>query len=474
MSSVLDRLYARSAPWLQSAFLNGHALRVHFHRYGVPFRRQRQWLLSRERLSRDEIRNYQDSRIRLIVDWAANNSPYYRELFRDNGLDARDIRGVEDLSQIPILTKEVLRARASDLVTRERPRRSWLNGHTSGTTGSPLSVWYDRDTCILNNAVDWRHKAWAGAQPADWFGMLLGRTIVPPRTPRPPFWRTNYLQRHIWFSSFHLTEQWLPLYVNEMRKRGLRFLEGYPSTLYVLAKHLVESGKRLPLAAVISSSETLHQAQREIIEGAFECRLFDFYASAERVVFAAECEEHAGKHIAEEFGYAEVVDESGRHVPDGALGYLVGTTLHNTAMPLLRYKIGDASAIRAGQCPCGRTSRLMEDVTTKAEDFVVTPDGRVISPSILTHPFKPLEQIAKSQIVQDRPGHVLIRLVVTDQFRPEHRATLVAALKERLGEEMLIDIELVPDIPREPSGKYRWVISRVPFTSDYSWEEPTT
>lgn len=470
MAQIEDKIYSRSPGWLQTVLLNAHALRVAYHRYGPRHRKALAWLIDRERLSTDEIRAYQSRRLSEIVSLAYNNTDYYRARFDAIGLSPADIRGLEDLWLIPLLTKDELRTQEQQLLDIKSPRKGWLNGHTSGTTGMPLSIWYDRWTCILTNAIDRQHKFWAGAAFDDWFAVLLGRTVVPPATTSPPFWRANHVQRELWMSSFHLSDAWMPLYAEEIRRRKIRFIEGYPSTLYTLANFLLDQGIRLPMKAAISSSETLHETQREVIEHAFQCRLFDFYASAERVVFSAECEAHSGKHISEEYGIVEVVDEAGMPVPDGTPGVLVGTTLHNTAMPLLRYRLGDLTTRLPERCACGRTSRLMANVTTKAEDVVIRPDGRVISPSILTHPFKPIHGLIKSQLIQDRIDHVTIKLVIADSFSTAQREALLAALRERLGESMELEIRVVDDIPREASGKYRWVISRIERPGKIDWE----
>lgn len=470
MAQIEDRIYSRSPAWLQALFLNAHALRVAHHRYGPRHRKALSWLSSRERLPADEIRSYQNGRLSEIVKLAYNNTDYYRAVFDQVGLSPGDIRGMDDLRLIPLLTKDEIRTQERRLLNTASSRKGWLNGHTSGTTGMSLSIWYDRWTCILTNATDRQHKFWAGAAFDDWFAVLLGRTVVPPATISPPFWRANHVQRQLWMSSFHLSDAWMPLYVDEIRRRRIRFIEGYPSTLYTLASFLLGRGIHLPMKAAISSSETLHETQREVIEHAFQCRLFDFYASAERVVFSAECEAHSGKHVAEEFGIVEVVDETGMPVPDGTAGVLVGTTLHNTAMPLLRYKLGDVSMILPRPCTCGRTSRLMANVTTKAEDVIVRPDGRLISPSILTHPFKPIHGLLKSQIIQDRIDHIVVKLVVAGSFSPAQHEALLSALRERLGHSIELEIRLVDDIPREPSGKYRWVISRVGRPGKIDWE----
>jgi phenylacetate-CoA ligase len=385
-------------------------------------------------------------------------------------LQPRDVQGRDDLCKLPLLPRSAVRERLRDLLTARRPRRGWLHGHTSGTTGSPLSVWYDRQTCVENNAQDRRQKIWGGMEAGDWLGLFLGRVIVPPQQRRPPFWRVNLVQREVWFSSFHMSQDSLGSYVNEIRRRHLRFLEGYPSTLFILATYLRRAGEVLPMQAVFSSSETLHPAQRAVIEERFTCRLFDFYGLAERAIFAGECEAHSGRHLAEDFGYTEVVDENGHPVAAGGWGYLVGTSLHNTALPLLRYRTNDVSRVLPHPCVCGRTSRVLDPVTTKAEDVLMTADGRFISPSILTHPFKPFDRLVKSQIIQLAPDHVLVKLVAGSGFTRAQQVELIAGLQARLGEGTRIEVAEVEDIPPEPSGKFRWVISRVATPYSPDWE----
>ena len=465
----LDTTYQRAPAWVQTLMLNAYAVRLGRYRQGEAYRLAVRRLLESQFWPRVQLQTYRDERIRAVVRIAYERSPFYQQVMKRAGLTPKDIQCADDLAKLPVISKETVRYHGSELLTATVPRRGWHHGHTSGITGFPLSLWYNRDTCIINDAVDRRQKIWGGVQENDWIGVLLGRVIVPTGQGRPPFWRVNHVQKQVWFSSFHLSEENLGYYVNEIRRRGLRFLEGYPSTLFILAQYLTKRGNKLPLQAVFTSSETLHKVQRETIETAFGCRPFDFYGHAERTVFATECEVHDGKHLAEEYGFTEVVDENGHAVSDGMTGYLTGTSLHNTAMPMIRYRTGDISAIRREHCACGRTLLRIESVTTKAEDIVITPDGRMISPSILTHPFKPFPQIVESQLIQDRIDHLLVKIVPSSGFTAEYEALLLSELGRRLGPKMKIEVELVKAIPREASGKFRWVISHIPHGTHFMW-----
>jgi len=264
-------------------------------------------------------------------------------------------------------------------------------------------------------------------------------------------------------SSFHMSTRNLAEYFRAIEEFAPAVLDGYPSTLYILAKYLRNQGRRFPLKAVISSSETLYDFQRSTIEESFQCKVFDYFALAERVVFATECDRHEGHHLCMEYGITEILDGNNDPLPAGRSGKLVGTSLANFGMPLIRYQTNDHTALRPDPCSCGRGLVMMDDVTTKAEDILTLKDGRVISPSVLTHPFKPLTSIEESQIVQEELDRIIVKIVPGRAFSMDDRKHLVKELRERLGDEVRIDIEIVESCPRLPSGKFKWVVSKVPL-----------
>ena len=467
--SFANRLYQWAPRPIQTLLLNAYAANLHRVRFGKSYRAllvdwdESQWW------EPSRLRDLQDVLVRQIVAYAAQRVPLYGRLWSEHGVVTSQVQGVADLPRLPVITKEHVRDAGRELLAQPRPG-PLTHGHTSGTTGSPLSLYYDRPMVVASNAADWRQKRWAGLELGGWCGVFLGRITVPLAQRRPPFWRTNYVQRQVWFSAFHLSEENIPRYLAAIRSRRLGFLEGYPSTLFIVARYLLRHAQQLPMRAVFTSSETLHAVQREAIEAAFQCPVFDFYGAAERVIFAGTCSEGRQKHFFDEYGVTEFVDDAERPLPDGHVGIMVGTSLWNRGMPLIRYRTSDVSRRELSRCPCGRGLGVLADVATKAEDIVVTPDGRFISPSVLTHPFKPFHQILKSQIVQDALDHLDVAIVPSAEFTDAHRSLLVAGLRERVGDGMRIDTRLVSGIPPGASGKYRWVVSRVSHASVANWD----
>lgn len=464
MNVHIKRVYDRLPPRIQDIGLTAYSLVLHHQRYGGEFRALQRLLEQTERYTSDESEAYQSQHLQQLVRHAYETVPFYRLRFNEHGIDPAGIKTPADLKRLPLLTKDDIRRNFVSLTSDAYPQHKISIGHTSGTTGTPLEIAYNRSLIHMTYAALDRQYRWAGIRLAlggDRTAILRGNVIVPIEQNAPPFWRTNYLHNQLFLSSFHLSPQNLGFYLGKLKKFRPKALDGYPSTLYVLARYLKSQGEVLPLQAVLSSSETLYDFQRETIEESFGCRVFDYYGAAERVVFATECDRHAGHHLNPEFGISEILRENGQPAGVGEEGVLVGTSLHNYAMPLIRYVTNDRTAVQSQRCSCGRSMPLMEDVATKAEDIITLRDGRLVSPSVLTHPFKPMHTVEMSQIVQEDYDRVRILVVPAKGYADADTEHLLREFRARLGADTRVEVELVEELPRSASGKFKWVVSKV-------------
>jgi phenylacetate-CoA ligase len=460
---VLQTVYEKTPYWLQNTLLNAYAFNIHRERYGAPFSRVFDDLQQSQWFTPEKIQQYQTTRFQRLVHHAYENVPFYRKLYDEHGVHPSDIKDLRDTSRLPLINREDIRRAGDDLLSSQLSKRDLIKGHTSGTTGSPLSFYWDKQTCVYTNAVDWRQKLWGGVRYGDRLALFLGRAIVPTSKTKPPFWQQDRIHNMLWMSSFHLSDTYLPLYFEKLREYKPAAIEGYPSTIYILARYLKATGQNFPVKAVFTSSETLMPMQRALIEERFETVLFDFFGMAERVAFATQCAEAQEYHLNFEYAVNEVVDTDGKTVEEGKEGHLVGTSLLNYGMPFIRYRTSDVTAIKNEQCSCGRHMPRFKGVATKDEDIVVTPEGKLVSSSVLTHPFKPLDSVQESQIIQEEIDLLRIKIVRRKDYCGRDSAHLIAALRERVGPTMHIQLEFVDSIPRTAAGKLRWVISKIPL-----------
>jgi phenylacetate-CoA ligase len=464
MNPRFKSLYDMLPVAAQNLILSGYSAFLHRQRYGGRFAEFRSLFEESQWYPRERMEEYQRDKLVTLVREAYETVPYYRRLFDGIKLKPSDINSLEDLPKIPLLTRERFKDNFHDLVSGRYDEKRLVKGHTSGTTGSPLEICYDSDTIQATYACLDRQFAWAGCRlerDGDRIAVLRGNIIVPLNRRKPPFWRYNRFHNNLLMSSFHLSPKNLGAYFEELRRFRPKLLDGYPSNMYVLAKHLLNEGRTFPVHAVATSSETLYDFQREAIEKVFECRVFDYYGLAERTIFAAECDRHEGHHLCEEYGITEFLDRNDAPAPAGAMGKMVTTSLFNRAMPLFRYVTNDMTALKPEACSCGRGLRLMEDVTTKAEDILTLGDGRLISSSVLTHPFKPLNAVQESQIIQKDYDHIVVLVVPREDYTEADSRHLIVELQARLGEDMTVEIRKVESIPRTKAGKFKWVVSEV-------------
>lgn len=452
-------MYSSLPVWMQNLAVSCISSRRYMHETGTHFQRLVGQLMEMQFWPARDIRSFQEVRLADVL-LAAAGTPFYRGLLPGEDSIRRDPVAV--LKSLPVLDKKMVAGRAEAFISRGASASGLVKYGTSGTTGFPLHVYWNRSAIDWERALIWRHRACAGFRIGhDWVGVLGGHRIVPVRQGRPPFWRDCRRARLSYLSTYHISPGNIPHYGEYIRERGIAFLSGYPSALYALAFSMQKAGIRCPLKGIFYGAEPLHGFQRQAIEDTFECSLFDFYGLTERVVSASEFECRNGLHINWENSFYEVLDPSGRDVAPGQQGELVGTSLSNTSFTLLRYRTGDLTSLLEGECPCGRASPRITHIETKVEDLLVIPGGRLLSASNLTIPFKNASCIRQAQIYQRVPHELEVRIVPDENFSAAISERLARDIQDVLPEEVSVSVVLVDSIPLNRSGKYSFAVSEV-------------
>lgn len=284
--------------------------------------------------------------------------------------------------------------------------------------------------------------------------------IVPISQTTPPFWIWNMAFRQLYMSSYHLSPQFIPYYLDALRRYRVVYLLGYTSALYTLAREILRSGRQdLRMKVVIANAEPVSARQQRAISAAFNCPVRETYAMAEKVAAAGECE-FGNLHLWADVGFAEVL-EGTQPVAAESPGELVATGLLNTDMPLIRYRTGDRVVLRSpdATCQCGRSLPLLGSVEGRTDDVIHTPDGRYVGR--LDPVFKADLPIREAQIVQDTLESIRVLYVPADGFGLACRQQIVERLQERLG-DIEVNLEEVSEIPRSANGKFRAVVCRIP------------
>lgn len=406
----------------------------------------------------DELYAIQRQRLDTLIEHARKNVPYFRDLPPPSSV--RDDRAAiaQTLAQIPILEKADLAHHGDSLRATNIPPQRMIRGKTSGTTGTALAFSYTPESLAEEYACVWRQRRLAGAQRSDWYFSFGGQMLVPFAQNKPPFWRTNYYGKQTLFSLYHMTPENLVHYGNALHDLPGKYIQGYPSSLYLIAQSLLERGRPIPrgkLLGIFSSSESLLAFHRETIEKAFNAPVYDRYGVSEFAVSMTQCSQQR-LHVDMEFGIVEV--EAHEETDTYLRGPLIVTGLSNLAQPFLRYRIGDVGTrLKRSTCPCGRTGEVFLDIDGRIEDIVITPDGRQIGR--LDHIFKLQTDVAEAQILQHRKDRIEVLLVVHPSYNATSEQNLRHEFRSRLGDAMQIEFCKVTAIPREANGKFRAVKS---------------
>ncbi len=410
----------------------------------------RRSLLRMERATPEEITAYQERRLRLLVRVAAARSPYYRAWFARSSVRPAAIRTLADLERLPLLER-------SDLVhDAERfcvyPRRMMWATSSSGTSGSVVTVYRTAGSSAFELSALERQWGWFGLPPRS--RRILLRRDDPDPDKIGALSRLVAGSMQLVVSSYLLGAVDLDRLLAEMRAFGPAAIEGWPSSIAILASRLRDRGEHFPVRAVITSSEVMTTEQLTLMREVFEAPVVDHYGQSERVAMAGVCEA-GGYHAFPDYGIIELLPVAGQT----DRFEIVGTPLHNWGFPLFRYRTGDQVTLAPpGPCPCGRTFPLLGTIDGRIEDAFTAFDGRPLpSPGRVTDNLTGLREV---QVAQLSPGHFEFRMVPTPSS--DLAATRTRALRnvERyFGPGQTVTFAVMDSIPRGPSGKLRSAVS---------------
>ena len=429
-------------------------------RYSAETEPMVQEYLAREGWSADMWRVWREERLAYILRRAAADVPYYREQWARRRA-AGDRASVERLENWPVLSKESLRAAPHAFLADDCDPKAMFYEHTSGTTGKPLHIWLSRETVQAWFALfEARARRWYGIDRHDRWGILGGQLVASVTRERPPFWVWNMGLNQLYLSAYHLAPEHIVAYVEAMTKHEVRYLLGYPSGLYRLAREILDQKLEAPrLQVAIGNAEPLLDHQRQAIVAAFGCPARETYGMAEIAAAASDCEQ-GSLHVWPEAGFIEIFDDTADEpIPAGRPGRLIATGLLNADMPLVRYETGDRATQGAGACACGRSLPVLRAIEGRVDDVVVTRDGRHIGR--LDPVFKADLPIVEAQIIQEDWDVLRVLYVPTAAYTDADGMALVGRIHDRVGNDMGVVLEAVEAVPRTANGKFRAVISHV-------------
>ena len=409
--------------------------------YRLWQRRYREW----RRLGFEDLLQLQQKRLDELLRYAAEHSPFYRARFSRTSRLA--------LQDIPILEKAELQANIDDIVVGEKSKL--VPCFTGGTTGSGITVYSRKGDLQQRIAIldlFWEmHGFRLGRDRVAWFS---GRNLVWDGDAQAGrFWRNNWLYKIRYYSTFHMSQERLGVYVTDLCGFKPSFLSGFPSAITEMARFIRSRGVSLPFApkAVFVTSETLTPDQRDVIEGVFGCKVRNYYCASEGAPFIEEC--IAGNlHLDLSTGVIEIVDENGRLADEGEM---LVTPFFVTGTPIIRYRIGDRIKMSEQRaCPCGWDTPIVDAIQGRLADYIEVPGRGKIFCSQIGDCVKGVGTVLKFQVeISNNALQVYLVVVDPQAFAAKDKNTFLHKVRERMGEVPVV-FHFVEDIPRARSGKH--------------------
>lgn len=414
-----------------------------------------------------ELKEIQLKKFRKLIAHAYEKVPFYRDTMDQLGLTPADFKVLEDILKLPVITKEDIRKDPDRFISQDHVGMSedkLTRITTGGSTGTPMSYYFDDKMVSVRNAHWWRWSDFAGVDLFNDRMIFIGSDAESRYRKADNFKGIfNSTRTKLSLTANSMSNRVIDRYIDSMIEFKGDYFRGFASAIYLIANRLIERDMRIPLKAVLTSSDTLYEQYRTVIEEAFECKVFDHYGMNEDIITATECSAHNGFHINVESSITETIDKHGESVSD-VEGFLVATHLENYSMPLIRYMTGDIGALdgKWEKCQCGRSHQRITELTGRHRDTIITPDGRRVASLVMNQPLVTMANaMVKVQFIQESLELLVAKIVPTSEWCDKYHKEFITSMRKELGSSIEIRIELVDDIHTQENGKYRLIVSKI-------------
>ena len=410
-----------------------------------------------------ELEQYQFSQLQKIITHAYENVEYYTNLFHENNLTPIDFKCLDDLKKIPLLNKSILKKSFNSLIAKNAGKYHPKLYTTSGSTGEPVKFYLDKPSNVLEFCYYYRYWKWAGYKIGDKFVELANDFFVNHEKFSGNLYHYNKLTRSLKMNTNLLSEDTALEFAECIRKFKPDFLFGVSSGIYCLALLFQQCGiDNIRFKAVFSHADMMLDSYRELIEEIFKCNVFDSYGHMERTVSICQCDK--GKyHFNSEYGIMEILDAEPNADGTGVIGKVVGTSLHNFAMPFLRYEIGDYIEVPLSHqpCECGRNLPVIKKIHGRQDDAVITPSGKIVTELFTL--FDEIQGVDLGQVIQETKTRIHLKIAKNAFFTDKSEQEILALLNKIIGTDMDITKEYVTveSLRSKYPRKFKVVVSKL-------------
>ena len=424
---------------------------------------------SLERLSQEELKIFQDNKLKELLLHSYKNVPYYHRILRDSDvIDENENLNLDNFDRIPILTKDIIRREGENLYSKDYQKRKYYTNTSGGSTGEPVKFIQDKYYDDWNIATKIYFNQMLGKEIGEkeikfWGSdrdIIMGNLTLKDRL-------LNHLYNRKFFNSYNLDGKNVDALIklNNVFKPSCYW--SYVDATFEFSKIVLNKNIQLfKPQFIVTTIGPLSDNIRNVIEDAFKCPVYNQYGSREVGVIACQCKEKKHLHTFPWFNFVEVVDENNRSIGQGEEGKILVTNLTNYSMPLIRYDIGDiAISAKYEKCDCGRNFLQLKDVLGRTLGYFKKVDGSLVHSHFIVQSMFFKNWIKRFQIIQKDFNLILVKIELQSQVNTTEYSEDLTEIKDRIklimGEDVKVEFEFVDVIEPSPSGKYLYTVSKV-------------
>lgn len=460
----LLKTYTQAPQWVKWGVGIAYSFIPKRLRYGAAYAAFRHDVASHP----NDIPQLVNRKLRATLEWAIKTVPAYSQYgpLLDTPRSPQEL-----LSCLPFMTKEDIKTNAERFISTHIPPANRMEMYTGGSTAQPMKFFLERHmTRIKEHAFVDEVFARLGTTPSDVSLVLRGRTVPTANQPGGRLWMYEPIRRQLILSSDHLEPQFMPTYLEALRRWRPRFVHAFPSALLPLARWL--STNPAPditdrITGILLTSENVYDHQLAFLRSVFACPIIAHYGHSERVLMATTLSDDSRYLFWPQYGYFELVDADGTVITQpGVVGEIVGTSYDNRVMPFIRYRTGDFARLSDRPHTDYPGYPVCERIEGRLQEFVVCADARLVSITTLgaAH-FDLLAEAREIQYEQFEPGQVILKVVSHSSLSTATREAIRQAVLRKTQGGCTVTVQEVPGIERTERGKHRMMIQHLDIRS---------
>ncbi len=398
-----------------------------------------------QKYSSEDIVLWQSQKLRNLIKHAYENTLYYHDLFTKLKIIPSDIKSIKDLKLLPPLTKNDIRLNYQGLLANNLDNIPHQHSSTGGSSGDPLVFVLDNNSWSYSNGNIIYNWEKLGYKYGDRY-IALGSTSLFIDKKKSLKHAVYYrLKNKVGLNGVNMSDEVCENYINLIKREKIRFIYGYASSIYLLAKYVLKKNIKINLETCFPTSEICTEHYKNSISSAFNCKVLDCYGAHDGGITAFE--HRPGRF---EVGYNSIINYD-EHLTLPQPIYL--TDLFNYAMPMINYGLGDEVIIsHSPNVENAFNGQVINKVVGRSSELIEFDNGSVLTGPGFTILFKDLP-VEFYSILKSGGNSIICKITPLESFTDVHEKIILETVRNQVGDDVKVRVVITDKILTGQNGK---------------------